>query len=65
MTSVTLRRNDLGRLEPFSVVALAIAYAVLSIALVCEWGRIARVFEVAPSGDASNAFEVAGTRDVP
>ena len=65
MTTLTLRRNDLGRLEPFSVFALAIAYAVLSIALVGEWGRIARVFDVAPSGDATSALEVAANQDLP
>jgi hypothetical protein len=40
MAHLTLRRSWLGSLEPLSVVYLVIAYAVLTIALGFEWGRI-------------------------
>ena len=40
MAHLTLRRSFLDRIEPLSVVYLALAYAVLTIALGSEWGRI-------------------------
>lgn len=40
MALLTLRRSFLDRIEPLSVVYLALAYAVLTIALGSEWGRI-------------------------
>jgi hypothetical protein len=68
MAHLTLRRSPLEHLEPLSVVALAITYAVLSIALAAEWGRIVRVFatDVAPSGsDAASALQAQSFGDVP
>ena len=67
MAQLVLRRSPLERFESLSVVALAITYAVLTIALASEWGRIVRVFatDVAPSGEVANTFEVAGTGDMP
>ena len=46
MASLTLRRSWLVTRDPLSVVYLAIIYAVLTIALVAEWGRIVRVLAV-------------------
>jgi hypothetical protein len=43
MAHLTLRRSWLVTREPLSVVYLAIIYAVLTIALLAEWGRIVRV----------------------
>ena len=42
MAHLALRRSSLARLESLSVVYLAIAYAVLTIALGSELGRIFR-----------------------
>jgi len=39
MARLVLRRSFFERIEALSVVYLAIAYAVLSIALAVEWGR--------------------------
>ena len=65
MAHLTLRRNSLERFELLSVVALAITYAVLSIALVSEWGRIVRTFDGALRGDATSALEVTANGDLP
>jgi hypothetical protein len=40
MAPLTLRRSWFERIESLSVVYLALAYAVLTIALGSEWGRI-------------------------
>jgi len=45
MAHLTLRRSWLATRDPLSVVYLAITYAVLTIALVAEWGRIVRALE--------------------
>ena len=44
MAQLTQRRSTFENIEPLSVVYLAITYAVLTIALATEWGRIVRVF---------------------
>lgn len=58
MASLTLRRSWLVTREPLSVVYLAIIYAVLTIALVAEWGRIVRVLaiDVNQSSDAAAPY---------
>lgn len=40
MAHLTVRRSWLGSIESLSVVYLVIAFAVLTIALGSEWGRI-------------------------
>jgi hypothetical protein len=54
MAPLSQRRSFLDRIEPLSVVALAISYAVLAIALATEWGRIVPVLaaDVVPAADA-------------
>jgi len=49
MAHLALRRSSLARIESLSVVYLAIAYAVLTIALGSELGRIFR--GMAPAAD--------------
>ena len=58
MAHLTLRRSWLATREPLSVVYLAITYAVLTIALVAEWGRIVRVLaiDVGHSDHDASAF---------
>jgi len=58
MAHLTLRRSWLATREPLSVVYLAITYAVLTIALVAEWGRIVRVLanDVGESANDASAF---------
>ncbi len=69
MAHLTLRRSFLDRIEPLSVVYLAVIYAVLTIALAAEWGRIARVMITdlsAPQADVTAPFELStGGADFP
>ena len=66
MAPLTRSRSWLATREPLSVVYLAIAYAVLTIALMAEWGRIARVLatDVGPN-DVSAAFLIDAPGDLP
>jgi hypothetical protein len=54
MAPLTLRRSWLVTRDPLSVVYLAIIYAVLTIALVAEWGRIVRVIAIDVSQNGSD-----------
>jgi len=68
MAHLTLRRSWLVTRDPLSVVYLAIIYAVLTIALVAEWGRIVRVLaiDVTQSGnDAAAPYFAPAPEDLP
>lgn len=58
MAHLTLRKSWLATREPLSVVYLAIIYAVMTMALVVEWGRIVRVLanDVGQNGNDTAAF---------
>jgi len=68
MAHLTLRRSWLATRDPLSVVYLAITYAVLTIALVAEWGRIVRVLtdDVGQNtNDSGVSFFAPGPGDLP
>jgi len=60
MTPLTQRGNFLDRSESLSLVALAITYAGLTLALATEWGRIAPLLatELASGGEMPNTLDV-------